>query len=35
MVYEFRNVLFVHNADCSGAPFRLARGAKGVAWRSD
>lgn len=35
MVYEYRNMLFVHNADCSGAPFRLARGAKAVAWRSD
>ena len=35
MVYEYRNMLFVHNSDCSGAPFRLARGAKAVAWRSD
>lgn len=35
MIYEYRNILFVHNSDCSGAPFRLARGAKAVAWRSD
>ena len=35
MVYEFRNTLFVLNSDCSGAPFRLARGAKAVAWRSN
>lgn len=35
MIYEFRNMLFVHDANCSGAPFRLARGAKAVAWRSD
>lgn len=35
MVYEFRNMLFVHNSDCSGAPSRIARGAKSVAWRSN
>jgi hypothetical protein len=32
MVYEFRNVLLVTNSDCSGAPFRLARGADAVDW---
>jgi hypothetical protein len=32
MVYEFRNTLFVLNSDCSGAPFRLARGADAVDW---
>lgn len=35
MVYRYRNALFVHNSNCSGAPFRLARGVKSVAWRSD
>ena len=35
MLYEYRNVLFVHNSDCSGAPFRIARGAKSAAWRSN
>jgi hypothetical protein len=35
MVYEFRNTLLILNSDCSGAPFRLARGAKAVAWRSN
>ena len=32
MVYEFRNSLLVLNSDCSGAPFRLARGADAVDW---
>jgi len=35
MLYEYRSTLFVHNSDCSGAPFRLARGAKSAAWRSN
>lgn len=35
MVYEYRNMLLILNSDCSGSPFRLARGAKSVAWRSD
>ena len=35
MVYEFRNMLMVHNSDCSGSPSRIARGAEAVAWRSD
>jgi hypothetical protein len=35
MVYEFRNFLLILNSDCSGSPFRLARGAKSVAWRSN
>lgn len=35
MVYEFRNMLMVHNSDCSGTPSRIARGADAVAWRSD
>lgn len=35
MVYEYRNMLLILNSDCSGSPFKLARGAKSVAWRSD
>jgi len=35
MVYEYRNMLLILNSDCSGSPFRLARGAKSVAWRSN
>lgn len=35
MLYTYRNVLLVQNSDCSGAPFRLARGAKSAAWRSN
>ena len=33
MVYEYRNMLLILNSDCSGSPFRLARGADSVAWR--
>lgn len=35
MVYEYRNMLLILNSDCSGSPFRLARGADSVAWRSN
>ena len=35
MLYEYRNMIMVHNSDCSGAPFRLTRGAKSAAWRSN
>ena len=35
MVYEYRNMLLILNSDCSGSPFRLARVADAVAWRSN